>query len=272
MKKDNVRKTCESVELTALEKLLISVVLFAYLLLVSSRVMGASFAFSIQNGVAEDSIEYSTALSALTKNPNDVEILLNLSKLETRLGGRLKPGHEKSKLLANAKVHALQAIRQSPNNVEAHFNFIIAIGLLSEDARSPKEKLRYARTIKAEADLILRLDSSHAGACFVLAKWNEALSSLNAAERLFWKLFFADVPPGASMDQALFYYRRAIALRPDFILFHYGLAHALASAGDRKAAARTLRHAMSLPVLEPDDVIRKDNCAALLEKLNPLPL
>lgn len=249
-----------------------SLALLTYLLLASVRVMSAPSSQrsgSLTIVETNDSIEYAVVLSKLKTSPNDVELLLQASGLEARFGGRMKSGKQKSMLLANARVHAMRAIAAAPSNVEAHFNFIIALGLLAESSCSPKGKLEFAKTIKAEADLILRLDSTHAGAYYVLAKWHEALSNISIAERIFCNMFFGGVPSGASMDRALMCYKRAIGLRPDFILFHYGLAHALASRGDNTAAAQLLHHAISLPISEPDDLLRKRNCVSLLNKIKP---
>jgi regulator of microtubule dynamics protein 3 len=271
MKNNAITKPPKSGGLSEFEKISIVVVCILYLMLALSTATRAQ-ALNVSPPailIAVDSVRYARLINVLETNPDDLQLLLSASKLAGQLGGRVNKGNCRDKYIIAAKRFALTAIKQDPTNVDAHFYFIISLGLASENASSSKERLQNAKVIKKEADLILSLDPDHAGTYYVLGKWHEGLSRLTTLEKIVCNTFLGGVPEGASYANALRCFQRAIQLQPDFILFHYGLAHAFESAGDTPSALRVLRKAICLPARESDDIVRKNNCITLLKKLNP---
>lgn len=206
-------------------------------------------------------------MKILQSNPAHLGALCKASKLYSRLGGRSEIKSEKKELMIKAKTLACEAIQTDNQNVDAHFQFILALGMLSEMADNPKDKLESARIIKNEAETILLLDSNNAGAYYVLGKWNAALSGLNWFERFIGQTLLGGIPPGASYTEALRLFQHAIDLQPGCILFYYGIAKTLADHGQNDEAMKNLEMALSLPNLEPDDQIRKENCKRLVTQI-----
>jgi regulator of microtubule dynamics protein 3 len=203
----------------------------------------------------------------LLRNPNDVDALIKTSRLYARIGGRKLKGASKKEDIRKAELYALRSIELAPHNVEARFNYIIAMGLLSEMAANPRAKLENARIIKRESDLVLALQPNHAGVHYVLGKWHQSISALSWMERLACDALFGGVPEGASSQEAMRNFERAIELYPDFILFHIGLAKFLAEQKRHAESVDVLKRALSMRELEPDDIIRKENCRRLLFEL-----
>jgi regulator of microtubule dynamics protein 3 len=267
MKNDPIKPMAYG-RLNWLTRTLTVIICLVYLLLTFSKIMaqGASLP---EHSDAIDSLTFVDLLEDLKRQPQNVNLLVKASKLAGTLGGRADEGKVKDRLIDQAKCYATRAINLERSNVDAHFCLIIALGLASENASSAKERLKNARFIKSEADLILRLNPNHAGAYYVLGKWHLGLSNLSPLEKVFCNTFLGGLPEGASQASAQLNFQRAVRLQPDFILFHYGLAQALASEGDNARARQVLEHALQLPVREADDFVRKNNCLRLLKKINP---
>jgi regulator of microtubule dynamics protein 3 len=207
-------------------------------------------------------------LAILEKEPANIEALVKASRLYCRIGGRKPKGTSKKQDIGNARTLALQALKLSPNHVEARFQYIISMGLLAESADSPREKLENAKIIRREADIVLSIDSNHAGVYYVLGKWHQSISSLTWIERLACDALFGGVPDGASYSDAYKNLQRAIELKPEFILFRLGLAKLYYHQGRYPEAIQTLHAALRLPELDLDDAKRKENCKKLLLEIH----
>ena len=206
-------------------------------------------------------------MKILERYPGHSGALCHASKLSAQLGGRLDNLMEKKKKVMFAKDLACRAMAADQLNADAHFHYIVALGLMAEMADSPVEKLENARIIKREAEFILRLDSNYAGVYYILGKWHAAISGLRWVDRLIIKALLGGLPEGASYNESILSFQRAVRLRPDYILFYYGLSKALADHGQNEVALKTLEQALLLPSLEPDDEIRKENCKRLIHLL-----
>ncbi len=215
----------------------------------------------------DDELALECVLKVLDITPDNGEALIEASRLYSRLGGREQDEEEKKEKVMTAKSLALRAIALDTNRVEAHFQLIVALGMLSEMAKNPGEKLEHARLIRQECARVLRRDCDHAGTHYIMGKWHHGLSRLSWFERLIVEAIFGGVPAEASSSEAYRFFKRAIDLQPDYILFRYGLATMLADTGRPEEAIEVLEQALLLPDAEPDDAIRKANCRRLLNRV-----
>jgi tetratricopeptide (TPR) repeat protein len=201
--------------------------------------------------------------------PNHSGALTHASRMISNIGGRLpltvKP--EKKKYFEEAMALAERALKLDKNSIDAHLAYVVSLGLLSEVSESAQEKVKHAKVIYNEATAMIALDSTFAAAYFVLGKWHSELARLTWFERLACELFFGGLPEGISMDKAILYLKKASALEPNTILYLFGEASAYHYKGDNKKAITLLKHALTLPIKEPDDIQRKKRCADLLKEI-----
>jgi tetratricopeptide (TPR) repeat protein len=208
--------------------------------------------------------------SEIKLNPNHTEALTHASRMLSIVAGRLPASEvsEKERLLNKAKSYADKSIEINPNQSQSILAKIIALGMLSEIAASASEKVKDAQIIHQEATKILKIDSSFAEAYFVLGKWQLELSSLNWMELMACKIFYGGFPEEISLHRAEEYFLKALSYNGESILFLYGLASSQYKMGEKKKAIDTIKKALSLPLKEPDDLLRKERCQSLLNKIN----
>lgn len=205
----------------------------------------------------------------IKSHPHHAQALTHASRMLSNIGGRLPldTKEEKQNYYARAKAYAVRAIALNNNDTETHLAYIIAIGLLTEVAGSPREKIQDAKTIYSEAETLLKLDSTFAPAYFILGKWHFELARLTWIEQMACKLFFGGLPEGISMEAAIENFKKASILQPNTILFLYGEASACHYEGEDEKAIRLLKQALALPPKEPDDLPRKERCSQLLREI-----
>ncbi len=202
------------------------------------------------------------------RDPQNGEALHHASRMLSTIGGRMKSDRRDTKLkyYEKAKAYAERAINNDPKSTQARLAYIISLGLMSEIAINPREKIKNAKTIRNEAESIIKLDSTFAEAYFVLGKWHFELAKLNWLEQLACK-FLGGLPNDISMETSLKYYDVAIDKDPKSILYLYGRAALYHYRGEDLLAEKNLQKALQLNVREPDDVQRKENCLLMLSKI-----
>ncbi len=203
--------------------------------------------------------------AVLVTQPNNLEALHNASYLTGTVGNRLKDDNAKKVEFAKAQKTAEKAMKIDNNSAEAHYSYLISLGLMSEVAGSPRERLENARIIKSKADLVVKLDPKHAGAQHVLGRWHHGISDLNFFEVAATELLFGGVPEGATFEKSQKHLRKAMALRPNYILYHKDLAVTLEELDKDDEAIALLQKAIKLPAKTPDDPRYLKECRELLD-------
>lgn len=208
--------------------------------------------------------------AVLKRNPNHEGAMIHASRMLSNVAGRLPAGEadRKRELLLRSQLYARHAIQLNERSTDARLAHIITLGLLSEIATNPREKVADARLIHREAIAILTVDTTYAEAYFVLGKWHLELARLNWMELMACKLFFGGFPEEVSTEAALRYFNKALHYNPTSILFLFGQASAYFDLEKFDKASSTLHHALALPPAEPDDILRKERCASLLHQVN----
>lgn len=205
----------------------------------------------------------------IRNNPKHAQALTHASRMISNIGGRLAKSQvtKKLELYEKARIYAEKAIAINPQSAEARLAYVISLGLQSEIATNPNEKVRHARDIHLEATRILQLDPTFAEAYFILGKWQFELSQLNWFELMACKFFFGGFPEPISLERSLEYFKLANNYKPDYILFLFGLASVQHALGENEIATQNLQKALALPMSEPDDATRKQRCEALLNQI-----
>lgn len=204
--------------------------------------------------------------TALETAPDHYGALWRTASVESELGEDAK-GEEQRRLVASAVEHARAAVRVAPDSAQGHVWLAVALGrqALKE---GPRTRLALAREIKSEADRALELDPSIGRAWHVRASWHRKIASLNALERMAANAVLGGVPKGASMENAVRDFEKAIELEPDYVNHHLELGRTLLEMKRRDEARRALERAIALPpTSHPRDAQRQEEARRLLARL-----
>ncbi len=251
----------------------IKIGILLFILLIGHQVFPQATDFYSEGISLEKAFNVEAALEkfelAIQQNPKNANALTHASRMLSNIGGRLDKTKHDQKLAfyEKAKSYAERSITLNPSNPDTRLAYVISLGLSSEIATNPYDKVRYAQNIHKEATNILQLDSTFAEAYFILGKWQFELSRLNWMELMACKIFFGGFSEDISMEAASRYFKKANDYKNDNILFLFGLASAQHALGENDKAIIILQKALSLPLSEPDDEQRKERCQALLKEI-----
>ena len=213
--------------------------------------------------LADARMAYTEAVKAA---PEQVVPLLRLARAESELGETQK-GDAQRLMWAEAVKHAREAVRLAPDSAPAHECLAIAIGRQAL-REGPRARLALSKEIKAEADRAIALDPMSARAWHVLAVWNMRVASLNAFERMAANAVLGGVPKGASHENALGAFQKAIELEPAFVHHRVEYGRLLKDLKRPADARRELEKALELPPTSSAlDARYQAEARTLLEKM-----
>jgi tetratricopeptide (TPR) repeat protein len=189
-----------------------------------------------------------------------------LSRVESDLGEDAH-GEEQRTLFANAVEHARAAVQAAPDSARGHLELAVALGRQAM-REGPRTRLALSREIKAEADRAIAQDPGLGRAYHVRAMWNRKIAGLSFIERTAARAVLGGVPKGASMDNAVSDFQKAIELEPGYVNHHLELARTFLELKRKDDARRELEKAIALPpTSSPRDVRYQDEARELLKKL-----
>ena len=162
---------------------------------------------------------------ALRLQPRSVTVLCHCSDLYCRIGNRLPDRDRRISYFKTGYQYAQTAYRLDSTYSEAGVMMAFSLGRLTL-IQTNKERVETAVAIKHYAERAIQYDPANYKAYIVLGRWNYEVSKLNFIERAFARWFYGDLP-AASLADAIRYYEKSLALRPDFMLNYYELAKAL---------------------------------------------
>lgn len=171
---------------------------------------------------------------------------------------------------AEALDYAKRAVAADSTDAEGHFNLARSLGRVALTLGA-KQRVRYAKQIRAQALEALKYDSLHAGALHVMGRWNAEIMRLSGFSRFFAKTFLgAGIFNLASWDSAVYYMKRSVELDPTRIVHHLDYGEILRDrnkGNDRQEAIKQLQEVIDLPAKDYDDQFYKKQAARDLAKL-----
>jgi tetratricopeptide (TPR) repeat protein len=166
-----------------------------------------------------------------------------------------------------AEQYATRAVQANPNLAVTHFTLARALGRAAL-AVGGRDRVRYAKQVRAEALAALKLDSLDDGAWHVLGVWNAEVMRLNGFMRFFAKtLLGGQVLGEANWASAQRDLEHAVALQPTRIVHHLDLAQVYADVGDKTKAREQYDLVLKLPATEYNDKNYKREAEQALAKL-----
>lgn len=161
---------------------------------------------------------------------------------------------------------ARRCVALYPDSTEAHFFLAVAIGQLTKVVGGSR-RIELSKDVQREAETTLSLDPQHAGAMHILGRWNYEIASLGWFSKMAAKVVYGGVPPGASYEEAITWFERAIAIRPEMPLNHLWLGETLIKIHDYPRAREELQTCLDLEDVLWDDSLTKAQARKTLREI-----
>lgn len=201
---------------------------------------------------------------ALADDSTNLVALWNASYLATTLGARDSLHH--SPLMDLGRHLAETAIKDWPEHPEAHF--ALAINIAMDLKHQPiKQKVAASKLLRGEIARTLELDPAHAGAWYLLGRWQYAYATLGTFDRMGAKLFLGGIPAEATLENAEKSFRTAIQSRPNEPLFYLDLGRTLVAQKRKEEAKVVLATGLRLAPRSGDDPANLAKMRVLLKNI-----
>src|SRR4029077_9445891 len=175
-----------------------------------------------------------TLLQAEKIGPKNPDVLIKLSQDYSDQIDAAKDRTHKLNYANQALAYARRAVREAPNNADAHVCLSVAYGKMT-DFVDNKTKMEYSKVVKSEAEKAVALNPKNDLALLILARWNFDMATLNPILKAIAQTLYGELPQ-ASKEQAVVYFQRAIAAAPERIRHHAQFAQVLEAMGRTKEA------------------------------------
>jgi tetratricopeptide (TPR) repeat protein len=170
-----------------------------------------------------------TLLQAERISPSNPDVLIKLSQGYSDKIDAAKDRTGKLNCANLALAYARRAVREAPDNADAHVSLSVAYGKMT-DFVGNKTKMEYSKVVKSEAEKAVELNPKSDLGWLILARWQFEMATLNPILRGVAQALYGHLPP-ASKEQAVAYFRKAIAAAPQKIIHHAEYALALEAMG-----------------------------------------
>jgi tetratricopeptide (TPR) repeat protein len=204
-------------------------------------------------------------LPAENLDPKNAALLVRITRQYIRRMNGLGSNAQKLESARTALAYAERAKGLDPFNSDAHLSIAICLGRLAQ-LQGAREKVEAARRIKESAEKAASLDPNSDYAWHILGRWHQGMAGANSLLLGLAKIIYGDIP-AASNEQALSYFQKAIALRPDRLIHTIELGRTYAQMGRREEARQWLEKGLAMPNRDFDDVETKLRARVALKKL-----
>ena len=221
---------------------------------------------------AEQAFDFEAAhaayLAGVARDSTSYELWWRLAHAAGDRGARAEFDHDKPRAEA-AYAEAMHAARKAtgldPGAWEGHFELASSLGRYAL-FQGGKTKIALSKEVKTEADRAVAINPKADRAYHVLARWNRGIAELSFFERTAAKVIYGGVPEGATMNNAVTLFEKAIELNPDYANHHLELGRTYLALGLKDKARAQLERATRCPQLSPFDPEYKADAQVLLRQ------
>jgi tetratricopeptide (TPR) repeat protein len=167
---------------------------------------------------------------------------------------------------ADAVRAARRATSLAPDAPQGHLRLAIALGKVAL-LEGGKEKVRISKEVRAEAERTILLDRGSAAAYHVLGRWNRGIAELSFFEKAAAKVAYGGLPEGATMNNAVTYFEKAIEIEPNYANHHLELGRTFLKLGLKDKARAEFEKAIACPPGSPFDAEYKNEASRLLTQV-----
>jgi tetratricopeptide (TPR) repeat protein len=211
---------------------------------------------------------YGVYRAAAAKDTATYDLWVRLARVAGDRGQRLQLDGKKAEAesaFAEAVAAARRAVRIDAKGWEGHSGLAANLGRLAL-FEGGKKKIEMSREVKAEADKALALNPSDDRSMHVLARWNRGLAELNVFEKTAAKVVYGGLPEGATMNNAVPWFEKAIAVDPDYLNHRLELGRTYLDLKLPDKAREQLELALKCPKKSPFDDEYRADAQVLLRK------
>jgi len=191
-------------------------------------------------------------------DPDDVGVLLRISKQYSDLIATTKPREAAEQVAQKSLQYAQRAVKLDPKVAKGHLSVAVAYGKLT-DFVGNKEKLEYSKLIKQETVKSLSLDPMDDFAWHVLGRWHAGVANVSGVLKMMASLVYGGMPV-ASNEEAVKCLKKAAELAPQRIIHRSELARVYQLMGKRELAEKEWKTVLALPAVDQED--NKDQAEA----------
>lgn len=178
--------------------------------------------------------------AAIALEPANADALGKASRAAVDVGEGEQNRARRDSLFRVGERYARAAVAANPNDAEHHFALARALGRAALSV-GVRDRVKYAKEIRAEALESLAIDPNHPGALHVMGVWNAEVMRLNGVERFFAKnVLGGGVLGTANWKDAVSYMERAVAVDPDRLTHRLDLAKIYIDVKDNAKAREQL--------------------------------
>jgi tetratricopeptide (TPR) repeat protein len=191
--------------------------------------------------------------AAIAAEPTNYDALTKASRDAVDVGEFEGNKDTRTALFKTGEGYARRAIAANPSGAEGHFCLARALGRAAL-ALGPKDRVKYATEVRAQALEALKLDPKHPGALHVMGMWNAEVMRLNGPTRWIAKnILGGQVFGSANWDNAVRYMEQAVAVDPTRITHRIDLAEIYRDTDNTARAREELQKVLSLAETDYND-------------------
>lgn len=213
----------------------------------------------------ENELALENYLNALEADSTNYEALWKVSRAYVDIGEAAEEDEQKGNYL-KAEKYARQAVEAYPDSAEGHFQLAVAVGRVGL-YEGGKTKIELSKEVKEEADKCIALNPNHDGAYHILGRWNREIANLSWLMKAAAKVVYGGVPKGASNENAVMNFQKAIELKPNKLVHHLELAKTYMEMDKWEDAKSELKTVINLPKSDADDPKHKKEAKTLYEEI-----
>ena len=231
----------------------------------------ADFAELVKSGDVHDAkFQFDQALTyylpAEKLEPNNAALLVKISRQYALRMNDLPREADKVASGRKALSYAERAVAAAPGECDPHLCVAICLGKLTPFLGA-KEKVEASRKIKVAADKAVKLNPKSDYAWHLLGRWHQSLAHIGGTTRALAGIIYGGLP-AASNEQAVEYFKKAMALNPQRLLHVVELGRTYEMMGRKAEAMKYLQLGLAMPNKEKDDPETKQRGKASLKEIS----
>lgn len=184
-------------------------------------------------------------LAAEKAGPPEAALLQKIARQYSDLASEQPTREAQHSYAQRALEYSQRAVELDPRNAVYVLSVAISYGKLAL-ASDTRDKVRYSRLVRDEAERALALDPRYAWAHHVLARWHLEVAKLGGASRAVVRLFYGGLP-AASVAEAIRHLERAAEMEPSELQHHLELGFAYEAGGDPNKARAAFEKGLAIP-------------------------